>query len=131
RGVKLVGYVSTLYAGRSRAEVKEDINAWVRYYPQIAGFFFDQQPREPDFHHLDYYAEIRDYAKQRLRNPLVITNPGIACDAAYLAQSVSDVTCVFANFEGFAEFELPAPLRTYDPARFAALVYNLADAEAM
>ena len=131
QGVKLIGYVNTQYAGRSRAEVKEDIDAWVRYYPQIAGFFFDQQPREAEFHHLDYYAELRTYAQAKLRDPLVITNPGIACDPAFLAQPISDATCIFANYEGFADFELPAPLRSYDAARFAALVYNVADVEAM
>ena len=131
QGVKLIGYVNTQYAGRSRAEVKEDMDAWVRYYPQIAGFFFDQQPREAEFHHLDYYAELRTYAQAKLRDPLVITNPGIACDPAFLAQPISDATCIFANYEGFADFELPAPLRSYDAARFAALVYNVADVEAM
>ncbi len=131
QGVKLVGYVNTQYAGRSRAEVKQDIDAWVRYYPQIAGFFFDQQPREAEYHHLDYYAELRRYAQAKLRDPLVITNPGIACDAAFLAPAVSDATCVFANYEGFAEFELPAPLRSHDASRFAALVYNIADVDAM
>ena len=131
QGVKLIGYVNTQYAGRSRAEVKEDIDAWVRYYPQIAGFFFDQQPREAEYHHLDYYAELRTYAQATLHDPLLITNPGIACDAAYLARAIADATCVFANYEGFAEFELPAPLRSYDASRFAALVYNVAEVQAM
>jgi hypothetical protein len=128
-GVKLVGYVPTLYAARSPADVKNDIDAWVRLYPQISGFFFDQQPREA--RHVAYYAELRDYAKKTLRDPLVITNPGIACDEEYLAQAVSDVTCVFDNYEGFGAFELPAPLRGYDPLRFAALPYNVSGVEAM
>src|SRR5262249_52450450 len=124
-----VGYISTEYAGRSRAEVKNDIDAWLRFYPQISGFFFDQQP--PDGQHAAYYAEIRDYARSRLRDALIVTNPGVPCDPAYLAQSVSDVTCVFANFDGFSGFELPAPLKSYDSSRFAALPYNIAGAEAM
>jgi hypothetical protein len=130
-GVKLVGYVSTQYAARPRDQVKNDIDAWIRSYPQISGFFFDQQPSEARHQHLDYFAEIRDYARSRLPGALVITNPGIPCDAAYITQAVADVTCVFANFEGFDTFELAAPLKVYDPGRFAALPYNVADVEAM
>jgi hypothetical protein len=129
QGIKLIGYISTQYAKRSRAEVKNDIDAWVRCYPEISGFFFDQQPRESG--HVDYYAEIRDYAKAKLRDPLVVTNPGILCDDAYLQQAVSGVTCVFAYYEGFPFFELPATLKVYDSSRFAALLYQIPDVESM
>ena len=77
------------------------------------------------------YIELRDYAKRKLRDPLVITNPGIPCDPAFLVQAVSNVTCVFVNFQGFDRFELPAALKAYDPARFAALPYNIKDADTM
>jgi hypothetical protein len=129
RGLKLIGYVSTLYARRPRAEVKNDVDAWVRLYPQIVGFFFDQQPREAE--HVGYYAELRDYAKEKLRDALVITSPGIPCDEAYFAQAISDATCVFSSFEGFETFELPPPLRAYEPGRFAALSYNVHDTDGM
>ena len=45
-GVTLVGYVSTQYGERALDEIKKDIDQWVQFYPQIRGFFFDQQPRE-------------------------------------------------------------------------------------
>jgi hypothetical protein len=128
-GLKLIGYVSTLYARRPRAEVKNDVDAWVRLYPQIVGFFFDQQPREAE--HVGYYAELRDYAKEKLRGALVITSPGIPCDEVYFAQAISDATCVFSSFEGFDTFELPPPLRAYEPGRFAALSYNVHDTDGM
>ncbi len=128
-GVTLVGYVSTQYAARPWDEIKKDVDRWVQFYPQIRGFFFDQQPREGQ--HAALYARIRDYAQQKLRDPLVITNPGIACDATYLADAVSNVTCVFQNYEGFGQFELTAALKGYEPTRFAALPYNIADPEAM
>jgi hypothetical protein len=128
-GVTLVGYVSTDYGKRTKAEIKKDIDAWLRFYPQIHGFFLDQQPREGRSAPL--YAELREYVKQKLHDPLVIGNPGIPCDAAYLAQSVSNVTCVFANFQGFSQFELPATLKAFDPSHFAALPYNIANVESM
>ena len=46
QGITLVGYVSTDYGKRPKADVKKDIDTWIRLYPQIRGFFFDQQPRE-------------------------------------------------------------------------------------
>jgi len=128
-GITLVGYVSTNYGSRPKAEIKNDVDAWIRFYPQVRGFFFDQQPR--DGREVAQFVELRDYAKQKLHDPLVITNPGIPCDAAYLAQAVSNVTCVFVNFQGFDQFELPETLKAYDPSRFAALPYNISDAETM
>ena len=35
------------------------------------------------------------------RRSLVITNPGVRCDEAYLARAVSNVTCVFVSYEEF------------------------------
>jgi len=128
-GITLVGYVSTEYAKRRTAEVKHDIDAWVRLYPQIRGFFFDQQSR--DGQDAANYAELRTYAEEKLHDPLVITNPGIACDDAYLAQAIADVTCVFVNYQGFDQFELPAPLKAFEASRFAAFPYNIPDVETM
>ena len=129
QGITLLGYVSTDYGKRPQAEIKKDIDTWIRFYPQIRGFFFDQQPSES--HHAAHFAELRDYVKQKIPDPLVITNPGVPCDEAYLAQAVSNVTCVFVNFQGFEQFELPATLKAYDPSRFAAMPYNIPDVETM
>jgi hypothetical protein len=129
QGIKLVGYVSTDYGKRADTEIKNDVDTWLRFYPQIRGFFFDQQPRES--RHAVHFAELRDYAKGKLRDALVITNPGVPCDQAYLDQAVSNVTCIFVNYQGFPQFELPATLQAFDPARFAAMPYDIADAETM
>jgi hypothetical protein len=129
RGVTLVGYVSTDFGKRSQLDIKKDIDTWFKFYPQIRGIFFDQQPRES--HHTAHFAELRDAVRQKLKDPLVITNPGIPCDESYLAQGVSNVTCVFVNFQGFDRFELPATFKPYDASRFAAMPYNISDAETM
>jgi hypothetical protein len=129
RGVKLVGYINTRYAERPASEVKREVDAWVRWYPRIAGFFLDQQPDDP--RHSGYIADITGYARSKLRGATVITNPGIPCDESYLTRGASDLACVFANFEGFDAFELPANLRIYDSSRYAALVYQVADVAAM
>jgi hypothetical protein len=129
RGMKLVGYISTRWAERPATEVKGEVDAWIRLYPRIVGFFLDQQPE--DARHAAYIADISTYARSKLRDAIVITNPGIPCDESYLARRASDLVCVFANSEGFARFELPANLREYGASRCAALVYQVADAESM
>lgn len=128
-GVKVIGYISTEYARRSSVLVKSQIDSWIRLYPDILGFFFDQQ--SDDFQHVGYYAELRSYAVSKVPNALVITNPGIPCNEAYFAKHVSDVTCIFAYFQGFGGFEIPADLKAYDLSRFAALAYKIPDAATM
>ena len=113
QGVILVGYVSTQYDQRPIEAIKKDIDTWIRFYPQIRGFFFDQQPRERK--NVGHFVELRDYVKRKLREPLVITNPGVTCDEAYLAQGVSTITCVFVNYLSFDQFELPDPFKAYEP----------------
>ena len=49
----------------------------------------------------------------------------------YLALAVSNVTCVFSNYQGFDQLELPTTLKVYDASRFAALPYNVSNAETM
>jgi hypothetical protein len=128
-GITLVGYVGTDFGKRPQAAIKKDIDTWVAFYPQLRGFFFDQQP--PESRYVAQFVELRDYAKQKLRDPVVITNPGILCDEAYLAQGVSNITCVFLNYQGFERFEPPAAFKTYDPSRFAAIPYNITDVDTM
>jgi hypothetical protein len=132
KGVKVIGYVSTLYSKRSSGDVKNEIDRWVHFYPAIRGFFFDQQ--SPDPVDVSYYLELRDYARNKFRgkDSLVVTNPGTICDEEYFVKAVSDVTCVFAGPKGFEEFNPPILLkRGYSPARFAAMPYHVPDAKMM
>ena len=129
KGMKVIGYVSTGYGKRRLPEVKFEIARWVEFYPQISGFFFDQQSTEA--RDVNFYAEIRDYAHLKIKNALVINNPGAMCDESYFARGVSDVTCIFASFEGFNQLSPPAQFWQYKPSRFAALPYQITDAKAM
>ncbi len=129
KGIRVVGYVSTRYGNRRLPEVKLEIDRWVEFYPQISGFFFDHQSTQA--RDVSFYLEIRDYARRKIKDSLVINNPGAVCDEVYFAQAVSDVTCIFASFEGFNQFSPPALLWQYNPSRFAALPYQIADTKAM
>ena len=129
KGMRVVGYISTKYGTRSLIDVQKDIDCWAEYYPQISGFFVDQQSSSAD--EVSFYLKIRDLARSKIRDALVITNPGTMCHENYFAQSVSDVTCIFAGFEGFDQLKPPLSLKQYSPSRFAALAYQIPDAKAM
>jgi hypothetical protein len=128
-GIRLVGYVNAGYGQRPAAQVKDDIDSWVGLYPRIGGVFLDQQPAEA--RNVAYFADIAAYARSRIPDALVIGNPGIPCDEAYLARHAADTVCVFAKADGFDAFELPATLKESDPSQIAALAYQVADVEAM
>ncbi len=129
KGIQVIGYVSTGYAKYSLSNVKQQIDHWFEFYPQIKGFFFDQQSTEA--RDVPFYLELRDHARLKIKDALIINNPGGICDELYFAQAVADVTCIFSSFEGFDRFSPPGPFLQYPPSRFAALTYQISDSKAM
>jgi hypothetical protein len=131
KGVRVIGYVNTEYGKRPLKDAKNEIDRWVYFYPTIVGFFFDQQ--SVDVRDVGYYLELRDYARSKIKGKeaFVVTNPGTTCDEDYFAKEVSDVTCIFAGFKGFDEFNPPVLLKRYIPSRFAALPYQIPDSKTM
>src|SRR5262249_27102435 len=45
-GCVVLGYVSTGYGKRTEAQVKKDIDQWLKLYPRIQGIFFDEMRYE-------------------------------------------------------------------------------------
>jgi hypothetical protein len=131
KGLRVIGYVNTEYGKKPRTEAKNEIDRWVFFYPSVAGFFFDQQSVE--VRDIGYYLELRDYARSKIKGKqaFVVTNPGTTCDEEYIAKAVSDVTCFFASFKGFDEFNPPVLLKRYHSSRFAALTYHIPNSKAM
>ncbi|MCS6957919.1 MAG: spherulation-specific family 4 protein [Aquificaceae bacterium] len=80
KGFKVVGYVLTNYGNRNLQAVKEDMNRYVQFYPQVDGFFVDEVSNNPAY--LSYYREIHQHARQ-LGKSLLIFNPGTVVPADY------------------------------------------------
>lgn len=57
-GVKVIGYVGTGNGAKDISDVKQEINAWKEFYPDIQGIFIDEVAT-PDS---GYYVEIIQYA---------------------------------------------------------------------
>lgn len=129
RGVKLVGYIDLEFGDRQVNKIKADIDAWRRFYPLISGFFLDRQPC--DAAHAAYVLEVSSYAREKQPGALLIGDPGQPCDDSFFTRRAIDVACIFARPEGFATFELPANLRSLPASQFAALAYQVPDAQAM
>jgi hypothetical protein len=121
-GITLIGYVSTRYAARPREEAERDVERWVRLYPNVQGFFFDEQASGTD--KLDYYAALHAKARSTIPGALVVSNPGTACAEGYFSRPAADVVCVFENYQGFNTLTPPDWTRRYPPGRFAALPYG-------
>jgi hypothetical protein len=127
-GVTLIGYVSTSYAKRPRADVEADVDRWVTFYPAIRGIFFDEQASGPE--QVEYYAALSADTRRRIRNGVVITNPGTACDPAYFTRAGVDAVCVWENRGGFERLKQPV-LEKASPEQFVALAHGVAGTAAM
>jgi hypothetical protein len=128
-GLTLVGYVSTRYAKRPVADVKADIDSWVKFYPAIHGIHIDEQASAAD--KVDYYGDLYRYIRKKLSRAVVFSNPGTSCAQEYLTTPGADVLCLFERDKGFADFQPPEWAARYPARRFAALAYDVATAETM
>lgn len=128
-GITVIGYVSTSYAKRPRPEVEADISKWLELYPNIQGFFFDEQASGKE--EVPYYSALRGYAQGKLLKAQVFTNPGTECVKEYFEAPAADVTCVWENKEGFMRFRRPAAAASVGPERLSVLAYQVDGAEGM
>jgi hypothetical protein len=128
-GVTLVGYLGTQYTKRSLADVKADVDRWVRFYPQIQGIHVDEQSSEAK--QTPYYAKLCAYIKRRIPDALVLSNPGTDCAAEYLSESAADVVCLFERDKGYEDFNPAAWTARFPPHRFAAQAYQVDTAAKM
>lgn len=129
RGLKLIGYVSTSYGKRPREEVLADLPTWLRFYPQVQGYFFDEQAS--DASKAEVYAEYYTAAHEKIPGALVVNNPGVPCAEQYVNQPAADMFCIFEHHQGYYQFHPPAWTRTHPKGKFLALGYAETDAEGM
>ena len=120
-GVTVIGYVSTSYAKRELADVKADIDGWLKLYPSIDGFFFDEQASGKES--VPFYQTVAAHARERRKetNCLIVTNPGTTCAKEYLAPFTGiNIACLHENSTGFDQYRRPEWARDLP----AAQIYN-------
>ncbi len=118
-GARVLGYVHTSYAKRSRAAVLEDLRRYRDWYG-VTDVFLDEVPTSRA--ELAWYRSISDEARA-VPDAVVALNPGTVPDEAYL--SVGDVVVVFeGTYGGYRSAVMPEWIDRYSPARFWHLVYG-------
>lgn len=83
-----IGYIYTSYGKQSLTNVKNEIDKWLKLYPNIKGFFID----EVSLNNLDYYKKIADYIKEK-GNFLTVLNPGTKPDKEMF--EIADIVVVY------------------------------------
>lgn len=125
----LIGYVSTSYGKRAAAQVNADVDHWLKLYPGLQGFFFDEQAS--DAKHVSYYTGIADHARKALPKAMLVANPGTLCDESYFKKGTADAWCVFEDGKPPSAYTPPAWAGNYPASRFNLLSYAQKDASAI
>ena len=89
-GCVVLGYVSTSYGKRAQADIKKDLDAWLKMYPAVQGVFFDEMIYEDTEAGAKLQAGLNEYAKSIGYWPTV-ANPGAETPGRYFATNASGV----------------------------------------
>lgn len=127
--VTMVGYVSTNYGKQAAADIKEDIDDWVSFYPTIQGIFFDEQASEAA--QVNFYLDLATYARTKIKGAFLITNPGTECSEEYFAKKVADTICIVEKGVGLEKYSPPAWASRYPAAQFYGLAYQVTKQSSM
>jgi hypothetical protein len=127
----VIGYVSTKYGkDRTLAEVKQDVDRWLEYYPGlIRGIFLDEQASAAD--QVTHYAALYEYVRKDKGLSLVVSNPGTVCAEGYFSRPATDVACLVEANKDFGAYHRPAWTDRYPAERFAALLTKVTTPEQM
>ncbi|WP_053004696.1 spherulation-specific family 4 protein [Kocuria sp. SM24M-10] len=95
-GHDVIGYVGTDYTERPLAQVKAEIDRYSDFYG-VEGIFLDEMSSEGDPATKAYYAELRDYIKDKGADRTVVVNPGWADATTAWHAEVADIVVAFEN----------------------------------
>jgi hypothetical protein len=129
-GGKVIGYVSTSYTTRSTNSVRTDIDRYFSFY-SMDGIFLDEFTNDSDTNHLNYYAALYQYIQTKGTNLLVMGNPGINTQEAYLTRPCADVLVTFEVNTGYATHVVDGWVTNHLARQFCHLPYNVASATTM
>ena len=127
--IRLIGYVHSSYAKRPLTEVKQDIDKWINYYPNIQGIFIDEQAN--DDQSVDYYSALYQYIRKSKGLKLVVANPGTVCAEGYFSSPVADVVCLHESDKDVEASFFPAWTAKYPSTSVLILKYGVSTEKEM
>jgi hypothetical protein len=92
-GCVVLGYVATGYGKRRQAEVRKDIDRWLKMYPRVHGIFFDEMIYQDTEAGAKYQVGLNRYAHDAGCWPTV-GNPGADTPERYFAAGAADVIVI-------------------------------------
>jgi hypothetical protein len=92
-GCVVLGYVATSYGKRREADVRKDVDLWLKMYPHMQGIFFDEMIYEDTEAGAKYQTALDQYAHDAGCWPTV-ANPGADTPGRYFAAEAADVIVI-------------------------------------
>jgi len=95
-GIRVIGYVYTMYGQRDISKVEDNINSWRDLYKKygVSGVFFDEASHKKE--DLDYYRTLSQYARGEGLS-FIVLNAGTLTDSSYLDSDIADVIVDFES----------------------------------
>jgi len=127
-----LGYVSTNYGKRKEAEVRKDVDLWLKLYPRIQGIFYDEMIYEDTAAGVAHQAALNKYAHDAGYWPTV-ANPGAETPGRYFAGEAADVIVIHEGDawpkESFLKGDYFGGYSDYPPFTRALLLHSQAKLE--
>ena len=92
--IKVIGYVYTEYTNRSIYDIKDNVNAWSKFYKKfgVSGIFFDEISNKHQ--KLRFYKKLSAYARSKGFN-FIALNTGVTTDSAYIDSHIANLVVSF------------------------------------
>jgi hypothetical protein len=123
RGIKILGYISTVNGHRPAAQVEAEVRHYKAWYG-VTDIFLDRVSGvEPE---AAYYRQLVSYIHQFTPGSSVWLNPGQYPDQNYMA--IGDVVMVFeGTYDQYLSLSVPGWADRYPASRFAHTIYATPD----
>lgn len=119
RGIKILGYISTVDGHRPIAQVKAEVRNYRAWYGVTSIFLDRVSGAEPQ---ANYYRQLVSYIHRFSAGTSVWLNPGQYPDQNYMA--IGDVVMVFeGTYDQYLSLSVPGWADRYPPSRFAHTIY--------
>jgi hypothetical protein len=132
KGIIVVGYIATAYAGtqdhtRTLAAVEQDVDKYYSWYPKIDGIFVDEVSTDCSSRNF-YYKPLYDYIKAKGGVARVVLDPGTNTSECYMstADIIVNFEDTYANYVGWSP---DSWVSKYSASRFWQIIISTSPAD--
>jgi hypothetical protein len=132
KGITVVGYVSTSYAGtqntaRTLAAAEQDVDTYYSWYPNLGGIFVDEVSTDCAARD-SYYKPLYDYIKNKGGVAEVVLNPGTDTSECYT--SAGDIIVNFEDvYSNYINWTPASWVSKYPASQFWQIIYSTSTAD--